>query len=440
MSFTVAFYKSGALLYAFPTPTPFPSPKCEPGYNSAEPPALTSVLKTWDITGIFYGKEPVAVAKWTTLISTLTDPTNQADEIRLIQGASTIVDRIGVSQGFAGFKIDGFESPKSDLQFRSEMRFRVRVSGRLVFALVGIGTDVVDLEQRETWSYSPEGLLTHTLTGKVTTKPGTSATAQAQVFGLTLPSGAFAYSTNGPGGVDVERLNEGDTEASFTSTVEQSATVLPAGVAADYSFGVTVSEANGETTRVVSVSARGVGAASAVAAAAPTGALVTSGIKTDDAKLSAEATFTVRDSKTPGTTLVRTREFAVSGGGVPVRFTRRSGGRDPAGPHNLARSEVEIVEVILLHFRGLLGAAQDLGIPAPLESAGLFEDTDALRVPPWKRVEQGVTPFGDLWELRLTRVYRAASIAGLDSILLEAAADLDDRTSNVSAELARKLS
>lgn len=412
MSYSVQFVRGGSVIYSFPAAA-FVQPQHDYTFNDAQPPLPTAVNKAWTIEGILAGTSEVSTETlWTDLVAILENPAAYPDGVQLLQGVS-VIEEISFAAGYDLVKVEQITSPRSvkpELQWHSEMRFAVRVSGRRRLV------NVTRLEQHDSFAYDEAGLLTRTLAGTVETKSGTSAKGQAATFGLSLPGPAYGFLTNGPGGVNVEQLDAADTKATFVSSYQQTGQALPAGVGPSFSVSLESTTTSGELITVTTVSARGPGAMAAVSAKAPAGAIFSRVVKSDAWGLTATGIFVTKQLATPGR-LLMLWTFDVTGGGPGAGSTERTGQRPPA-LHVLPLSVVEIVETISID---VVGAPQDgdFLIPAPLAIEGVIEDQG-----PGKRrtagprcVQFGTTHAGDRWTFAVTRTYLAAEMPDLPTVI-----------------------
>lgn len=382
-------------------------------HDDQEPPIVVAITKTYSLTGILYGaSETATIAAWDELKAVLeASGSSQIKGIEVVRN-STVADSITTAGGYEGLRVVKFTSPKSDLQWRGEMRFGLEITGRKRFAsgVSGLGPTVSRLTQQESWTYDESGLLTRSLTGEVQTTSG-SAVAIARTIFLSLPSASFAYVTAGPEGVDVTREDLADRTATFTSTIRESGAALPGLVGPSFSFSTETSVANGDTVTTIRIQAVGPGAEAAVRSRAPAG-VTASTITVEPHGRSAVGHFVVKKTSSAGQ--VKTRRFAVSGGGRARTFTKRSRGRAPV-PHVGSYEPGEIVETIHLEKTGSGG---DFSLPAPLD--GVDEDTAGLRMSGPNKESPGKDKSGDLWSLDVQRVYKIADTSQAYLKILEA--------------------
>lgn len=408
MSFTVRLRRSGSTVYTFSTPTPFVEVSTVPAYDTDEPPVLAGLDRTWTVTGYLRGAtEAATITAWDALKSVLDTAATAPDGIQLLRDGN-VVDSIATEQGYEGVRVLSYEAPRSDLQWRGEVRFSIRVTGRkrLATTVTSAGT-ISLLETTESWSYSESGLLTHTLRGRVEVSSG-SAVSVARLLGLTNPGGSFAFSTNGPEGVDVEQLDAADRSASFVSTVQEAGATLPGSVGAGFRKTTTTETASGFTVTTVEATAVGIGAEAAVRAARP-GGTSSERVSVDPFGRSATATYVV---KAPvggsGSSVLRAHRITTRGGGRPRRFSVMSGGRPPIA-HLLAFEPVEVDEEGVVEVVGNAPGTDLFKIPTPVP--GLVEDTNRLALSAPERVEIGRDRAQDRWQVRFSRGYVATSLA-----------------------------
>ncbi len=406
MSYEVRLTRGGTSVFTFGSHTPFVEPEHSYEHDQNEPPRLVSIAKTWTIEGRLYGaNEAEVVSQWTALTKALEDPAQAPDGVELLRDG-TVVEAITPAWGFGRFRVEQLAAPRVERAWRTELHFVTRISG--VKALGGAGSNpsakVSKLTQTESWAYGESGLLTKTLSGEVEVVKGAKATELARTLGLKLPGPHFAFVTRGPEGVNVERLDEADSRARFTSIVQESGASLPSGVAPSFGRAVHVTRSNGEALTTITVNASGPGAEAAVRREKPSGTL-TESVTVDPHKRSAVAVYVT--SRLDGGRLLRTHRLTTRGGGRPIRYTRRTGGRPPA-KHVLPRAEVEIQEEIQVEVTGTPGL-NDWQLPAPL--GGLDEDTSELSFAPFPtRVVIGATRAADKWLMGVRRVYRAPAL------------------------------
>lgn len=437
MSFTVRIVRTGSTLFTFATPTPFVEPKHDYEFDTFQPPRPIAVNKTWTIEGILYGaSETLCNNAWGNLVAILENGAAYPDGVEFVRD-STVFESISASSGYSLFKIDQIHSPRSEQpanQWRNEMRFSIRVTGRKRLAgLYSIG-NISKITQVDSYAYGESGLLIRTLSGEVEVSSG-SAYSVAQQLGITpLPSSSFGYVTNGPGGVNVEKVDLADRVARFTCVIQQNAEPLPANVGPSYSKHVSTVQRDGEITVTTTASAVGAGALAAVQGAQPGGDLFSKTIGQDSKHLTATAVYVQRKQDTNLGSVVMHQTFTTKGGGVQIRWTRRTNNRKPV-KHVLPRTEVVISELVHIQMIGSPGLPQ-FKFPAPV--TGLAEDRDAMAFEPWPRlVSYGATRANDTWEAGLRRSYSAASLADAREALGQASF-APGQGSDVSSEIDRQ--
>ena len=405
MSFTVRFRRGTTDVATFASPTPFVEPVDDLEYDDQEPRALAAIVRRWTITGVVYAaSETAAITAWSALKAALETPATNPDRIELLRDGN-VADSISVADGFEAVQVDSLASPRSDWQWRGGFLFTVKVSGRkrLSVATTGAG-NIAKLELTESWSYDENGLLTHTLSGVLEAASG-SAEAIARTLGLTVPGPTFAFVTNGPEGVDVEKLDRADRNARFTSTVREVGEALPGGVAPSFSVATEVSVGGGFETKTVTASASGPGAESAVRAQRPGGSLASESLVVDPWTRSARAVYVQR--KPLGDPL-RSHRLSIRGGGRAIAWSRMSGNRDPIR-HVLSRAPVEIEEEIVVEVVGNAPGTDRFRLPAPIP--GLDEDPGKFALTAPELVERGADRSQDRWQVRLSRGYVAVRFA-----------------------------
>lgn len=406
MSYTVRLRKSAATVYTFTSPTPFVAPVHAYEHDDSEPPRLAVLAKTWVLQGVLYAaSEALAVAAWDGLKALLDVPASIPDGVQLLRGA-TLVDSIATEDGYEAVKVETLESPRTDLQWRGEMAFSLRVTGRKRFTTTTTSAGVISkISTQETWAYDEAGLLTRTLTGELEAASG-SAVAIARTLGLALPGGDYAYETNGPDGVDVERLDLADRRARFTSRVRQAGATLPGGVGPSFSKRTSVSRGGGSVVTTVSATARGTGAEAAVRAARPSGQLAAEEVDVDPFGRSASATYVSREPDT-GAPILKFHRLSTRGGGRPRAWSRMSGGRPPI-LHVLSFGPVELEEECLIELVGNAPGTDSYKFPGPVP--GLVEDTSKMSFDGPTRIAVGASRSQDVWQMRLVRGYVGASL------------------------------
>lgn len=396
MSYTVQLMRGGSPSFVFASPTPFLAPKYTHEFDDLEPPTLCMIHRVWTIQGRLKGAEAAVAAAWNALLDSLETVATYPTSAQLLQGAAIVQVISGDS-----FKIEAYEAAKSDLAWRGELRFTVKIT-----ATQKKNTPIAKLTQHESWSYDEAGLLTQRLVGEVVTPSGTSAIAQTDDLGLDLPGPTFGFVTAGPNGVDYEQVDRADTIARFTSTIRQVGLPLPSGVGPSFKVGRSTSTSDGWQTTTTTATARGNGAVAAVAAAAPQGAIAEATYSSDAFEREASARY-VQRVPAAATTILRTYSFTFSGGGQPKLFTLKTGGRTPA-EHTGAFRPVTVRERIVVQFTGV----PTLGVfayPAPV--AGLFYDRSTFEPSTPERTFIGQAPQADRWQLTVNRTYRGTSMS-----------------------------
>lgn len=403
-------------LYTFEA-APFVSPKVAQEQDDTG--AVVAVVRTWVLSGFVYGKSTTLPEAYATLRAVVeATGSTQVNRVELLRGAS-VLESISTADGFDFVKITDFSVAPGKGQWRSRLAISLTVTGRKPLETSGgsIPPGVAALTLEEDWSYSPEGLLTRTLSGTVETTSSATDTATeiARTLGLELPSRFFAYETNGPEGVNVTSLDRLDRKASFRSSIRESGRELPANVTSDFEVATTTLEREGESVTTISVTARGTGAVEAVKARAPAGAVTLKSLTIAPWGLGATAVYETRKAQTRDPVIVRQRSFTLTGGSRPVRFTPRTGGREPA-EHLGCFQPFELVEQVAVENVGVDGATMYFPKPVP----GLREDASA-RVPVGPSlVERGAKPSADRYAASLRRVYRGARAADAYSAILDA--------------------
>lgn len=437
MSFTVRFLRNSSAHYTFAAST-FLSPTHAYDFDDDDPPRLSSITKTWTIQGTLYGaNEAAVITAWDSLKTAIETPDTYPDGIELRRGNST-VESITTAGGYAEWKVTELSSPRHEGQWRERITFTMRVSAKRTFANTGNLASVSKITQTETWAYDDAGLLTQTLEGEIEVIAGYEATEVAREVGvLDLPGTDFAYDTNGPEGVDVVKLDRGNRKAKFTSRVREAGEALPSNVAAGFTVARSETTSNGKITTTITVSARGVGAESAVLAQAPVGGVVTKEFRYDRWQRTASAVYVTEDSTSPDASrILRLHRFTSRGGGRKIAWTKRTGGRLPikhVGPFE----PVEINEQLVVSYLGKPSDADAFKFPAAL--AGLDEDTNALEVDGPTRVRIGKDASGDEWEMGLRRRYMAPSFEVAFELVAKSAIGADSASeTDARGELARK--
>lgn len=363
-------------------------------------------MKTWNLEGTLYGNPPTAA--WDALKAKIEDPKSYPDGIELLRDGN-VIESISAKGGYDDWRIERLTSPKTDLQWRGELRFTLKVVGRRRLATTN---KISKLTQTETWSYDEAGLLTRTLAGDVEVTDG-SAVAQARTLGLKIPGNTFGFVTNGPEGVDVERLDLADLKARYTSTIRESGAQLPDAVAPNFTLEVESQIRDGLQITTTRVHATGTGALAAVQKELAPGRLHEA-ISQDAHTRTAQGVF-VESKPATGDELLRLHRFNVSGGNRGIAFTRRTGARKPAD-HTLSFSPVDVVETIEVLTWGK-PATLKIKLPSPV--SGLVEDRDAWRLTGPERVTIGKDDTADEWATHVTRVYRAADLTNVFTPVLQ---------------------
>lgn len=422
MAFSVKIMKDATALATFASPTPFLEPLHSFDFDDSDPARLVAINRTWVIDGVLRGDDATVTTAWNALVAILEDHTNYPNGIQFLRDAA-VVQQISAASGYSLFKVEQLESPRSDTHWVTEARFKLRVTGRRrlaadfstggteasnASALVGL-TNITKIEQREAWIYSPTGLLRQTLSGRVEVSSG-DAVEVARFLALELPGDSFAYETRGPEGLDVTREDLAGRIATYTCVIQECGVALRPQVAADFSRNVLVDRREGKERTVTTVSASGLGAYAAVIAERPGGPITREVIEQNEATRTARATYEQEGTFESDASVKKTHKFVVTGGGIPVRFTERTGGLLPV-PHKLPRTAVKIVETFDVEFVGA-PKITSFKFPRRLEAEGLIEDTDAGEQR-WPEAKQGVGEGASAWTAGVTRVYWAASLENL---------------------------
>lgn len=400
---TVRLLTDSTEVYSFPA-MPFVTPELKPEWSTAEPSLVTALTKTHTIEGILYGNERSTGTAWATLVAALAvSGSSQINGVELRRDG-TVVDSIKIADGWKALRWDDLRAAKSDGQWRGELRFSLKISGRKRFAIAGYPDPSVSaFDARLSWAYSEAGLLTQTYEGTLETADGTSAVAVARLCGLDLPDSTYGWVTKGPEGVDVERLDEADSRASFRSIVRGTGDALPSGVGPSFTVLTEETTVDGETTTTVTVTASGIGAEDAVRAQIPPGSLASSKISTDNQRNARGVFVSKGTDDDPVASATKTHRFKIRGGGRPILWSERTGGRAPVRHYGSFKPS-EITETIVLEQSGADGA--NFTVPAPLD--GVEQDYNASEPGVAERIVRGADPSGDRWRLEITRVYRAS--------------------------------
>jgi hypothetical protein len=412
VSFEVRLVRKGAPPYVFET-TPFLSPEHGYEYDLSLPPRLVSVTKTWALEGVLYanmGKD--LDAAWDALKAAIEDPKTYPEGIELVRGG-VVCESISVAGGYEDWRIQRLALQKTDLAFRGELRFTMRVSGRR-----RVGSDqtkVTSANETETWTYDEAGLLTRTLQGEIEVASG-SAVAEARKLGLKLPGDTFAFVTNGPEGVDVERLDPTDRKARFTCVIKESGAALPKDVGPSFVFDTETQVRDGVEQKTTRVVAHGPGALAAVQAKVAPGRVLET-ISVDKHMRTAQGVFVESKPAQGGAQILRVHRLTVAGGNRPRAFTKRTGARRPV-EHTLAYTPITVTELIEIR---TFGKPSTLGIKLPSPVKDLVEDRDAWRLSGPERTVIGRDETGDEWTTRVTRVYRATSLEKVFTPVFQAA-------------------
>jgi hypothetical protein len=426
MTFTVRFVKAGAEHYAFES-APFVAPDHVYEYDLSIPPHLVAIVKTWTLEGVLYGRGGTAVAAaFDALNAKIEDPRNYPDGIELLKDGVSL-ESISVASGYDDWRIDRLSSPQTDLQWRGELRFTIKVTARR--RIPGLTSPVTKFTQTETFTYDEAGLLTRTLAGELEVANG-SAVAQARTLGLKLPGNTFGFVSNGPEGVDVERLDPQDLKARYSSTIKESGTPLPDGCAPNFTLEVETQTRDGVQVTTTRVHAAGTGALAAVQSHLAPGRLHEA-VSQDANARTAQGVF-VETKAAQGDQVLKLHRFSVSGGKQPIAFTRRTGGRPPAD-HLLPFTPVTVIEAIEVV---TWGKPATLSIKLPSPVAGLAEDRDAWHLVGPERTAIGKDDSADEWTTHVTRVYRAPSLTNLFTPILQSVG-VPGQGTTLDAEIAR---
>lgn len=438
MSFTVRFIRSAATHFTFASPTPFLAPRHVQEHDDQQPPKPVALRKTWTVEGVLYGTETTLPTAWDALKAKIEDPTSYPDGIELVRDPATVIDSIRTTDGFDEFRVEELVVQRTDLMWRAELRFTVRVSARKRFVTgggaTGISANVAGFTQTESFDYDESGLCTRTLQGEIEVVAGASAVTEARALGYgtslnPLPSDSFGFVTAGPEGVNVERLDRADRKARFVSIIRENAEELPSGVGPGFSVEIETRTAEGEEIETKTVTAVGPSAFDAVKAQRPAGKLEEV-LRHNDRLRTASGVF-VRKKPAPGREL-RRHEFAFSGGGRPEVYTLKTGARPPSG-HVLAFRPVEITEEIVVAKKNP-STSLDFKVPRPV--VGLREDTGAWRMGGPVRTTIAKDPSGDEWSVVIRRTYRAPSFDGAFAAVMQSVFT-PDRTLTLDDEIAR---
>jgi hypothetical protein len=410
LSFSVVLLKGGNVVQTIGTHTPFLSAVNTSDFDAANPPRLTAIHKTITIKGVLFGKDSTAKANYDALVAQFENAASYPDGLQLKDGSGVVVLDLA---GHDYFKIESLALPESDRQWRNELSFTIQVSAVRRFIRVVEGTsdtEISGLTLTESWSYDEAGLLTQTLEGNITTPQGTSAVAAARDLGLKLPSSSFGYVTNGQGGCNVEQEDEGDTKASFTSTIRQVGLPLPAGVGPSFSVSIETAIANGEKVTTTSVSGTGTGAEAAVKALLPAGA-ESSSVRSDKFQRTASATYVKREPAV-GSVIIRSHSIVATGGERPIRYTQCSGGREPlehVGTYQIIEiEESATVEIIGPPGGAIAGGGSRFKIPPSLAGVqGIREDRSRFRISAPYVTQMGRDASSHHWAIDVRRFYFA---------------------------------
>jgi len=220
MTFEVRLVRGGKPFFTFGSQTPFLEPTHSYDHSTSEPPRLVSITKTWTADGRIYGaSEAEVLLQWTALTGALQDAAQYPEGAELVKDGA-VVEAITPTSGYRRFRIEHLSAPRIERAWRTELRFVARISGVRVFPGLGSNPQVSKITLNESWAYAETGLLTRTLSGEVEVLTGSSAVSVARTLGLKIQGGNFAYVTRGPEGVDVERQDEADLKARFTSILQ----------------------------------------------------------------------------------------------------------------------------------------------------------------------------------------------------------------------------
>lgn len=433
MPHSVEIRRGGATVYTFAAPTPLAKPRHRYEHDDQDPKRVTAIAKTFTLEGVFYGDEESIDTQWDALVAELekTD-TNQLDGFRFLRDAAEL-EAVDKTSGYDEVIVESFEAVHAAGMWTRELRFVIVVTGKRRLA---DSDGIVKLTQEEDYSYDDRGLLTRTLIGEVETKSDTSAETKARTLGLTLPSANFGFMTKGPEGVNILIRNRGDTFCRFISIIAENGQALPGNVSPTFSAEVAETIQEGERFTVTVAAARGTGALAAVQALKP-GDTFSETVGSDAKQRTARAIYIQRNAEGDSggsLRLLRLRRFRHTGGGRPIRHTRRTNNREPA-QHVMTRTPAEVVEEITVEVFGTPGV-DDFTLPKALT---LPEDTDAFEQTWPTRVSIGRERSGDKWVASFRRVYRPTKVDVLPASLGVAIfRDQDDESSSPRKEARRQ--
>lgn len=409
---------------------PFIEPKITLEHDDQEPPMVSAERVAWKVTAKLYGADNDAVKDaWLELRAAISNPAAPAQGIQFLHD-DTVIEEISSEGGYDEVKIESLASPESDAQWMTEMVAVLTVSGVKRLETGGSGTGISTLTQRLTYAYGEEGLLTKTLEGELTVTTGFSAEAVARTLGLELPSTSFAYVTRGPEGVDITLLDRSDRRVSFTSSIQESGVAIPGGVGPGFSVDIETTTVDGEEVTTTTVTAEGPEAVAAVKSKRPSGKLLETQAKNDNRR-TARAVYITKKTA-PTATPLKKRVFTTTGGGRPIRWTRRTGGRSPI-KHVGAFAEVVVEEIVTLE---RTGSPEQLlaGFFMPRALVGVDQDTNGSRIDGPDKTQSGKDANADVWQVRVHRRYVATDFSTAFAAVAQSALN-PENTSTVGLEV-----
>ena len=262
------------------------------------------------------------------------------------------------------------------------------------------------------FGYNEAGLATRRWSGSVRTVSGTSAEAEARTLGtLALPSGVWAFTTNGPEGLDV-RATDGtrDTEAEWESVAQEFGEAVPGSVGT-FSHEEEESverdeDGNLKTVTTIRASAAGTGAIGYVRSLEPSSVLrkrIVNRISHREA--SCEFVIEAQDDEDDRGDEGRIRRrFRIRGAGFgPLRKFPTTSTHPPIIQRG-GLPGFDIVETIEVTGTSV-SSLSALPIPAPIASLADWQDGSARDEIPIDPIGRGVDSDQDVYQRTVSRTF-----------------------------------
>lgn len=376
------------------------------------PPQLVSSVETWTLRDATYASATQAdvTTHWQDLIDLLTDRADPVNNVVFKRDVTTVYELDDATHEIVVRSIE----PKVDkATWANHLVYTIVVEAKRYYTASETAddessvADIVDLEYNLAFEYGANGLLTKTLSGKVTTELGVSAKARAESFGLVAPGAAYGTQTNGPNRVNVSVLNVEDTEASFSSVLREFGESLPANCES-YTRTVDTIREGDEIVTTVNVNVVGSSSAAIVAAldaAKPSQALTRNTRSVNYGDLTGTANYEYRTPIAntanalagPGVYYARS-SLSVRGGGVRIN-AELIPGFDPFMSAS-ARTPVRVTERVTIRYRG--AALQPYALSEPLFPE--YMDESSTETPP-TLIERASDTEADAYEWTVSREY-----------------------------------